>query len=203
MPQSEPTDPETPRKVVPLDERRLLPAYRRGDAHAFVELVQRYHAPVYGYLVRCGVPTSARDDLFQEIFIRVHGAASTYQPERPVKPWIFTIVANAVRTYYRKERVERLVFGPTDPPADDDADPVADAEAQETAKWLSQAIATLPLAQREAVILVCIEGLELAQAASVLDLPVGTMKTNLHRARLALTRALAQRRARAQREANR
>ena len=59
-------------------------------------LVSRYRAAVYSYLVRCGVAEADRDDLFQEIFIRIHRAASRYRPDCPLHPWLFTIVANAV-----------------------------------------------------------------------------------------------------------
>lgn len=187
--------------VVALDERRLLPRHRRGDPSAFGELLTRYRAPVYGYLVRCGVSSGARDDLFQNIFIKIHNAAATYQADRPLKPWLFTIVANTVRTWYRKQRVQELVMGEAPPDVRSPAPgPQALAEASETAAFLDEAISQLTMAQREAVLLVCVEGLSLEQATKALDLPLGTVKTNLHRGRLALARALSQRNARLARE---
>jgi RNA polymerase sigma factor (sigma-70 family) len=185
--------------VVALEERRLLPRHRRGDPRAFAELVARYRAPVYGYLVRCGVPPGVRDDLFQETFAKVHAAAATYQPDRPLKPWLFTIVANLVRTHYRTRRVDALVFG--EPAATAPSTTHADLEAKETGAWLEAAIAALPLAQREVVVLACIEHLEMKEIAVALDLPVGTVKTHLRRARLGLGRALAARKVRIAREA--
>jgi len=79
------------------DERRLLLLHRDGDPGAFVRLVAKYRRPVFSYLVRCGVPVADRDDLFQEVFLRVHAAAAQYQDHRPLHPWLFTVVANAVR----------------------------------------------------------------------------------------------------------
>jgi RNA polymerase sigma-70 factor (ECF subfamily) len=180
-------------------ERRLLPRHRRGDPRAFGELVQRYRAPVYGYLVRCGVEPSARDDVFQEIFARVHAAAATYQPDRPLKPWLFTIVANTVRSHYRKQRVQRLVFAETEGAAASTTH--AQLEARETGAWLEDAISALSFAEREVIVLACIEQLQMKEIAVALDLPVSTVKTHLRRARLALGRSLAARKARIAREA--
>src|SRR5687768_12742063 len=94
--------------VVMLEERRLLSRHLEGDQQAFTELVRAYRSPVYGYLVRCGVAESARDDLFQEVFLKIHGAAKSYTPERDLKPWLFTIVANTVRSHFRRKKIEAM-----------------------------------------------------------------------------------------------
>jgi DNA-directed RNA polymerase specialized sigma24 family protein len=86
--------------------------HRDGDAQAFAELVARYRRPVYGYLVRCGVEPAARDDLFQEVFAAIHRGAATYHAERRVKPWVFAIAANVVRSHYRKARGRALLPQP-------------------------------------------------------------------------------------------
>jgi RNA polymerase sigma-70 factor, ECF subfamily len=187
--------------IVTLDERRLLPRHRRGDPRAFAELVECYRAPVYGYLVRCGVPQGVRDDLFQEVFVKVHGAAAAYQPDRPLRPWLFAIVANTVRTHFRRQRVDQLVLGEdAEMRPGGEAGGDRQAEAKQTARWLDEEIRKLPLAQREVLVLRCVEGIEEAQVAKVFDIPVGTVKTHLHKARLALTRAMARRNARIARE---
>lgn len=191
--------------VVSLDERRLLVRHRRGDPEAFAELVARFRAPIYGYLVRCGVDAASRDDLFQETFARVHGAAATYQADRPLKPWLLTITANLVRTHFRRQRVQALVFpGQVAPePPDHSPDAFDAVDAAETAQWLEEAICCLPLAQREVLILSCVEQLPHDEIAQVLDLPVGTVKTHLHRGRRALAEGLARRRASQVREVSR
>ncbi len=186
-------------RIVQLDERRLLPLYVGGDKRAFVELLTRYRAPVFGYLVRCGVPAAVRDDLFQEIFEKVHRSASSYQPDRPLKPWLFTVVANTVRSHYRRQRVDQLVFV-EERAAGDLPDAQALAESRETLAFIEAEIQRLPFVQREVMVLCCIEGLEAQEVATILDAPVNTIKTHLRRARLTLTRALARRRARERRE---
>lgn len=176
------------------EERALLQRHLQGDRGAFPELIRRYGTPVYGYLSRCGVDAPSRDDLFQDIFIRIHNAADRYDPSRPLRPWIFTVVANVTRTWFRRQRVQSLVF-PEDPPDPPDGAPDALAEVlfNETTRWLETAVAQLPLAQREVVILSCIERLSMAEVAAALDQPVGTVKTHLHRARLTLAQGWARR----------
>ena len=191
--------------VDPPDERELLLRHRDGDPSAFPKLVARYRAPVYSYLVRCGVRESDRDDVFQDIFIKVHRAAAQFQSERPLHPWLFTIVANTVRTHYRKRRVSEIVEiafrerSPREP-----RDPAPDAEriavARQTATWLEEEIRRLPLMQREVLLLACIENLAQEDIGAALELPINTVKTHLRRARLALARKLARRNASMQRE---
>lgn len=188
----------------PADERELLPRYVRGDAASFTELVRRFRAPVYGYIVRCGIQPAVADDLFQEVFFNVHRAAASYRPSQPLKPWLFTIAANAVRSHFRKRSVLTRVFsfGQTpEGPAHEPSLQVA-SEGNELARYLDEHIAALPLKQREAVVLCCIEQLSLEETASALAMPLETVKTNLKRGRAALAKALDRRGKRAAREAS-
>lgn len=177
-------------------DRALLERHRAGDPEAFPALVAAFRAPVFGYLTRCGVRPADRDDLFQEAFLRVHRAASpgasSELPTGPVAPWLFTIVVNLVRSHFRKATVrkgttldndaqERAVGG--------EVSPERALETREQLAWLESAMEKLPLEQREALVLAGIEGLELAEAAAVLEVPVDTVKTRVRRARLALAEA--------------
>jgi RNA polymerase sigma-70 factor (ECF subfamily) len=181
------------------DEGQLLIRHLEGEPEAFARLVESYRAPVYSYLVRCGVADEDRDDLFQEIFIRIHRAADQYRVDRPLHPWLFTIVANATRNYHRHNRVREIVF--TDNPGADRRDSAPDGEqlvgAKQTREWLERQIRKLPLIQREVLILTCIERLPQKQVAEVLEIPVNTLKTHLRRARLVLMEKLARRNVRA------
>ncbi len=190
-------------KVVTLDEGRLLVRHREGDPQAFAQLVSAYRRPIYGYLVRCGLEAAVRDDVFQEIFVRVHAAAPTYDPGRPLKPWIFAVAVSCVRTHYRRQVVKNLIVQPEREDRErqaPDPSPEAVLEAQEVAAFLEEALRGLPLAFREVVALCCGEGMAMADAAALLGIPPGTVKTHLSRARAALARALARRRAQESRE---
>ena len=118
----------------------------------------------------------------------MHQRARTYDPSRPLHPWLFTVVANAVRTYFRKQK-RRLFFfaGPLPEDVKDEApDGEALASARETTDWLERAIQALPFSQREVLVLATLENLPLNDIASILGLPVNTVKTQLRRARLRL-----------------
>jgi RNA polymerase sigma-70 factor (ECF subfamily) len=178
-----------------LEKRHPLLRHRNGDPGAFAELVADYRKPVYSYLVRCGVAAGDRDDLFQAVFLKIHRFAEQYRPELPAHPWIFTIVANEVRSHMRRRRIRELVFAPAakhDPP-----DPSPDSEralhARETVALLEKEIRDLSLPQREVVALVLLEGRPLQEAADALRLPLNTVKTHLRRARLRLADRLAER----------
>jgi len=178
-------------------EKDLILRHLEGDGEAFAELVDRYRAPVYSYLLRCEVAADDRDDVFQDIFIRMHRAASSYDPGRPLHPWLFTIVANAVRNHLRRQRVRSLVGS-----ADQVGEPAASnpgaervTAGRQTIAWLEERIKELPLARREVLLLACVESLPLREVAAVLGLPLGTVKTHLRRARLTLAEELARRNA--------
>lgn len=188
-------------QLVDLEERRLVPRYAGGDWKAFEELLQRYKAPVYGYLVRCGVDPATRDDLFQEAFCRIHAAAASYRPEHPLKSWIFTIVANVVRTHFRRKRIQEMVFRPeVRESADLRPDSQQAAELKESAAWLEKTISELPLPQREVIVLSCIEQMSHEEISKSLGIPVNTVKTHLRRARLTLASARARARTQLERE---
>ena len=164
---------------------------------AFPALVAAYRRRIYGYLVRSGVEPDERDDLFQTIIMRVHRGASNYQPSKPLRPWLFTIAANAVRNHFRDLRGRAAVLRIIDATELDAPDPQPGperiAEGRETVAWLEGAIAELPDAQRDALVLVTVAGLPQLEAAAALDQPVNTVKTNLRRARLALAQAMIER----------
>lgn len=183
---------ETAPGPAPEPTKHLLVAHCEGDEEAFAELVQRYRRPVFGYLVRSGVDEKDRDDLFQEIFIKVHRSAHQYDPARPLHPWLFTVVANTVRNYFRKQKIRSFfVWEPVDADVADVPDvatPDAEtlASARQTTEWLEHAIRALPMPGREVLILAAIEKLPLKEVASILHMPLGTVKTHLRRARMRL-----------------
>jgi RNA polymerase sigma-70 factor (ECF subfamily) len=184
--------------VVDLEERTWLTRHCRGDASAFPALMEAYRRPVYGYLVRRGVAEADRDDMFQSIFLKIHAAAKTYDPTRPLGPWLFTIVANTVRNHFRAQAVSITTVPRDDPldpfdPRDPNPGPEHIAAARETVAWLEEALLALPLAQCEVLLLIAIVGLRQQEVANSLNLPLNTVKTHLRRARLALAAGLAKR----------
>ena len=102
---------------------------------------------------------------FQEIFIKIHQRADQYDEARPLHPWLFTVVANTVRSYFSKKKLRS--FFVWEPAPEDVKDPAPDSEARasakETAAWLERAIEALPMPQREVLVLATIENLRKAK----------------------------------------
>ena len=186
-------------QIAPPPDTELLRRFSSGDPAAFAVLVRRHQSQLYGYLCRCGVSPSGRDDLFQEIFLRVNQAAARFDSERPFKPWLFAIAVNCVRSHFRKARRVDIESRDCELEADGPTGEQVVA-ARETARWMNDAIATLPVGQRDVLLLVCIERMSPADVASVLEIPRSTVKTLLRRGRLALAKKLASRNARIARE---
>ncbi len=187
-------------QVVSVEERFLLRRHLAGDEEAFGRLVDRTGGRVMGYLRRSGIPREDAEELLQEIYSRIHRAAGSYQPDRPLLPWVFAITVNVARTWHRRRKVRAIVHGLEVDPADHRPDSLDLVEARETARWLDGQIARLPAEQAEALQLCCVERLEQAEVARLLDVPVSTVKTRLRRARLALLEARRRRGLTVQRE---
>lgn len=174
-------------------EENLLVRHREGDPGAFRALVTRYRAPVYGYLVRCGVAEADRDDLFQEIFLRIHRSSGRYDAARPLHPWIFTVVANAVRSYHKKRHVASAVFAEATEHEPKDRAPDGEhvATVRQSVARLELELDRLTPVQREVLLLAAFENVPQKDIAEALGIPLNTVKTHLRRARLRLIEALA------------
>jgi RNA polymerase sigma-70 factor (ECF subfamily) len=181
-------------------EADLMNRYCDGDAGAFRELYSRVAPRLVAYLQRmCGERATA-EDLVQQTFLKVHGARSAYVRGADPVPWMFAI---ARRTFLdearRRKRARVQVAGgeghlPEVAAAIDGA-PLADAPAAspdpELVHAALDALARLPPAQREALILTKMSGKSIAEAAAITGASAGAMKLRAHRAYVALRRALA------------
>lgn len=182
--------------MVPISDRVLLERHVRGDGEAFAQLMHTYANPIYGYLSRSGIGPADRDDLFQEVFCKVHRASLEGLPDGPIKPWLFAIAVNTVRDSFRRAKVRSIVKLDQDAGVRTTATvtpPDRAVEHQETLTFLDREIAKLPLDQREALLLCTVEGLALEDASEVLGAPVNTLKTRIRRARLTLADAMRRR----------
>jgi len=180
--------------VTDIQERNWLAQHLGGDKQAFGKLMQAYRKPVYSYLVRSGFDKSVRDDLFQDIFFKIHKAANSYNKTNRLSPWIFTIAVNTVRNHLRdqKQKLTRnhlsLCIDETHELQLVDESPTPDkiVQSKHLMQWLQKAMSDLPPIQCEALNLTIIEGLKLSEAAKILDMPLSTIKTYVRRARQSL-----------------
>ncbi len=132
--------------------------------------------PELGRIARrwCGDPALA-EDLAQETACRALAARATFREGAPARPWLVRILHNTWVSYLRKHRTEVAL-----PP-----ELAAPAPPRDGA-FVARALDTLPAAQREVLVLVDLEEASYAEAADALRIPVGTVMSRLHRARLAL-----------------
>ena len=157
------------------------------DQHAFGELVRRHQSSVRGLLRQLTrTDIALADDLAQEAFLRAYKNIRSFRGEAKFSTWLYRIAYNCFRedARRRKELVgidEARWESESDPQA---ADPALRHD-------LMYALSLLPLHERTAILLCCQNGLSHEEAARVLDIPLGTVKTNVLRGREKLRRTLA------------
>jgi RNA polymerase sigma-70 factor (ECF subfamily) len=129
-------------------------------------------------------PPAEADDLLQEALTRMLGGLSRFEPGTNLRAWAYAVLRNTFREQHRQRRRQAR----REEAARAAAEPGASGgqEAREELRELSRALARLPPSQREALILVGAQGLSHEEAAVICDVPVGTMKARLSRARRAL-----------------
>jgi RNA polymerase sigma-70 factor (ECF subfamily) len=181
--------------------REWVLAAQKGDQKAFEELFRLFHGTVYNTALQLlGNPEDA-EDVTQDAFLRAWEQLPKLTAPEAFRNWLLTITVNLCRSHFRKATVptESLDNPPESEDAEEEpireiADEGVDAEAivlqRETARLVRRAVAELPLAFREVIVLHYFEGLELADIAKILRVPIGTVKSRLARAREQLRRKL-------------
>lgn len=158
-----------------------------GDQHAFGELVRRHQSPVRGLLrqlVRADVELA--DDLAQETFLRAYKHIRSFRGDAKFSTWLYRIAYNVFREEARKRKE---LVGIDEAKLQAEADPhTVDPGLRQD---LMSALGQLPLSERTAVVLCCQNGLSHDEASRVLDIPLGTVKTNVLRGREKLKKMLA------------
>ena len=157
-----------------------------GQESAMRTLVERYQSDVYGLCVHMLRHNHDAEDVVQEVFLRVFRSLKCWDSARPLRPWIMTIAVNRCRTWLSRrvripEPVEHLNDVPSRP---------HDAPEVELTEALHEAIGELRVEYREAFILFHEQGRSYEEIAEVMQRPVGTIKTWLHRARAQLLTTL-------------
>jgi RNA polymerase sigma-70 factor (ECF subfamily) len=166
-----------------------------GDAEAFSTLVERYGGRVYNIALRITNDSDAANDCAQEAFIRAYRALHQYDPSLPFAPWLYRITTNASLNYVQRWHAhETPVEEFPESPEPDEAGPESSALRREELDEVLAAMAELPAHYRAALTLRHMQQLSYQEVADALGIPLGTVKTHLHRARAALKVRLAARR---------
>jgi RNA polymerase sigma-70 factor (ECF subfamily) len=199
--------PGTPNAAPPLaelsDEELLLKYRAQEDRRAFGELVKRYERELYSYLQRYLGDAVLAEDVFQATFLQVHLKCQQFESDRKVRPWLYTIATHQAIDCQRRNKRHKLVSLDRRHGEDGDSEPGAlldlleardpspndNLESLERRDWARDAVANLPETLRVAVNLIYHQGMKYREAAEVLNVPVGTVKSRLHTAMLRLNEA--------------
>ena len=177
-------------------DEQLFRQYRQSeDSLVFTELVSRYQRELYNYLRRFLGDAVMAEDVFQATFLQVHVKRELFESGRKFRPWLYTIATNqAIDAQRRNRRHKRLSLDQAQRNSGEDlgslmevvatseATPFEQAEKTEQAEWIRGAVDNLPEALQNAVRLVYFKGMKYRDAAQIMSVPVGTVKSRLHSA---------------------
>ncbi|HWB42694.1 MAG TPA: sigma-70 family RNA polymerase sigma factor [Gemmatimonadales bacterium] len=189
---------------VRLTDQEVVLLARSGREAAYRELVRRYERPVFALLYRMVRDRELAEDLAQETFVKALNAIDSYRPEFKFSSWIFKIANNAAIDHLRRRELDTLSLDGSPHAETPEAmqatalqigarqeSPLDAVEARELGGAIEAAIGRLRPEYRSCILLRHVEGRAYEEIAEILDLPLGTVKTYIHRARNELRLALA------------
>ena len=194
----------TAKDLQALGDQEVVELAKAGKETAYRELLRRYERPVFSLIFRMVRDRSLAEDLAQETFVKVLNALGSYRPEYKFSSWIFKIANNAAIDQLRRRELDTLSLdgSPEARTADEieatalqatdrTESPLEELESRETGAAIERAIGRLRPEYRTCILLRHVEGRSYEEIAEVMDLPLGTVKTYIHRARLELREYLA------------
>lgn len=181
------------RLVTDLTSRATVERLRRGDRAAFDEVHASFHPRIYSFLVRLSRRRDVAEDLAQETWLKFARSCPGLDPETALGPFLFTIARNAFVSYRRWAMLDlsRLVLLGLEAVRVTTETPETQHENARAIDTLERALAALPVASREVLLLVGVEGMEQEEVARVLGLAYPALRQRLHRARSQLAEAIA------------
>jgi len=176
-------------------DAQLLDQYRQGEEDAFREIVDRYKNSLYAFLRRFVNRQDIVEDVFQETFLQLYTSRDSFDTDRPLRPWLFTIAANKAKDALRKiQRQSALSMGALADAGDVSFDgivniltsyetrPDEEVSKEETARRVRQIVSEMPENQRVILLLAYFEQFSYKHMAQILSIPIGTVKSRLHSA---------------------
>ena len=174
-------------------ELQLVVRLRAGDPAAFDVVHSAFNGRLYNFLARLSNRRDVAEDLLEETWLRLVKHAGRLRPDTRLGPWLFTVARHVHASYCRSRLLEDahaaglMGLWPHGPPG---PSPFEVVEASETERRLATALASLPLAYREALLLVGVEGLRHSEAAEICGVTAAAMRQRVSRARALLARRL-------------
>lgn len=188
------------REIERVDDRMLIDRCKEGEIAAFDELIRRYEKRVFSFAYRISGNHDDASDVTQEAFIRVFNSIKTFRGDANFTTWIYQIVKNVYLDSRKKAKSHRLTSldeyidldenSVTRQIEDEGPSPIEVVEQKEREMIVQRAINSLPDYQRIIVTLYHMQHQSYEEIADILRLPIGTVKSRLNRARLALLEKL-------------
>jgi RNA polymerase sigma-70 factor (ECF subfamily) len=186
-----------------LPDADVVRLAQQGREPAFRELVRRYERPVFSLVYRMVRDREVAEDLAQDTFVKVLNHIDRYSPEFKFSSWLFKIANNVAIDHLRRRRLDTVsidgapdatsaseVEASTIQLASEQESPLEELASRELGSAIERAIGALRPQYRACIMLRHVEGRSYEEIAATLDLPLGTVKTYIHRARHELRRAL-------------
>jgi RNA polymerase sigma-70 factor (ECF subfamily) len=186
-----------------LPDADVVALAQQGRESAYRELIRRYERPVFSLVFRMVRDRTMAEDLAQETFIKVLNNIDRYDPDFKFSSWLFKIANNLAIDHLRRRQLPTIsMHGAPDATtasrieatafeiASDGESALDELEARELGTAIEKAIASLRPEYRSCIMLRHVEGRSYEEIAATLDLPLGTVKTYIHRARHELRKAL-------------
>lgn len=180
-------------------DRDLVAATLEGSQEAYGDLVRRYERPILGIVVRMLRNRAEAEELAQEIFLKAYDRLATYDQRRKFSSWLFKVAHNATIDHLRRRRLDTVPLETPEAGEQQLLDVLAGPAEQgpeeqavrgELVRALETALAGLRPAHREVLLLRFRQGCSYEELAEITGLPLGTVKTHLHRARKHLAERL-------------
>lgn len=168
-----------------------------GHEWAYRDLVRRYERPIFSLIYRMVRDRERAEDLAQDSFVKALNALKSYRPQYKFSSWIFKIANNVSIDHLRKKELDTLSLdGPPDEAnlrgggplqiGDRAESPLEEMEAREIGSGIEQAIAKMRPEYQTCILLRYVDGRPYEEIAQIMELPLGTIKTYIHRARAEL-----------------
>ncbi len=186
-----------------LPDADVVVLAQQGREPAFRELIRRYERPVFSLIYRMVRDSTVAEDLAQDSFIKVLNHLDKYRPEFKFSSWLFKIANNVAIDHLRRRQLDTVSMDGS-PHAvtvdevessrielsDQAESPLDELASRELGEAIEEAIGQLRPEYRNCIMLRHVEGRSYEEIAATLDLPLGTVKTYIHRARHQLREAL-------------
>jgi RNA polymerase sigma-70 factor (ECF subfamily) len=186
-----------------LPDADVVALAQQGRDSAFRELIRRYERPVFSLIYRMVRDRELAEDLAQDTFIKVLNHIDKYRPEFKLSSWLFKIANNVAIDHLRRRQVDTVsmsgsphagsaveVEATSFDIASSDESALDEIESKELGSAIEKAIARLRPEYKSCILLRHVEGRSYEEIAATLDLPLGTVKTYIHRARQQLRESL-------------